>query len=39
MVVIAVDIGQKLLLCKDSNHILMILYFDNWCLPDIYYPG
>jgi len=39
MVVIAVDIGQKMLFCKDSTLTLMILCFGNWCLPDIYYPG
>ena len=39
MVVIGVEIGQKLLFCKDSTLMLMILCFDNWCLPDIYYPG
>ena len=39
MVVIAVEIGQKMPFCKDSTHILMIVCFDNWCLSDIYYPG
>ena len=39
MVVIAVDIDQKMPFFKDSNIVLMILCFDNWCLPDIYYPG
>jgi hypothetical protein len=39
MVMIAVEIGQKMLFCKDSTLMLMILCFDNWCLPDIYYPG
>ena len=39
MVVIAVEIGQKMPFCKDSTLMLMIVCFDNWCLPDIYYPG
>jgi hypothetical protein len=36
MVVIAVDVDQKMPFFKDSNLVLMILCFDNWCLPDIY---
>ena len=39
MMMIAVEIGQKMLFCKDNTLMLMILCFDNWCLPDIYCPG
>ena len=39
MVAIVVDIGQKMLFCKNRHLRLMILCFDNWWQPKAHCPG